>query len=161
MHHCGRVEGLLWRQGTVWVCSCRGCLVPTLFPMGPLETSLPDSQFTESMGYRCCLGEGSLGKLIQQPHTVQPPRAQDSTLRLGPAHPPLALGKVLLNLEADRWVDVPVQGRVPVNPRTKEGSWLPGDPGTRSAARQDSVHAGPCSIGKMSQEKVVPAGKDP
>lgn len=35
---------------------------------------------------------------------------------LSTAHPPLALGKVLLNLEADRWIDVPVQGCVPVNP---------------------------------------------
>lgn len=47
--------------------------------------------------------------------------------RRGP-HPPLALGKVLLDLEADGRVDVPVEGCVPVNPVDAEGTpgegWL-------------------------------------
>lgn len=42
-------------------------------------------------------------------------------------HPPLALGKVLLDLETDRGVDVPVEGSVSINPGgTGEPTWLLG-----------------------------------
>lgn len=44
--------------------------------------SLPTSQFKESTGYYCCLGEGHPGKPIHQPQIGQPPRAQDSMLSL-------------------------------------------------------------------------------
>lgn len=92
-------------------------LAPAFFSMGPLETTpcpLPSSKRAQGT---TVAGRGT-------PWETHPP-APDRPATQGPgqhaqplstAHPPLALGKVLLNLEADRWIDVPVQGCVPVNP---------------------------------------------
>jgi hypothetical protein len=59
-------------------------------------------------------------------------------------YPPFTLGKVLLDLEADRWIDVPMEGCVPVDPVDAGGDpvyWVAVD--IQPGDGQGSVHTGP------------------
>lgn len=118
MHHRSCVEGLLRKQGKCLVVLLQRLLGSCfLLPGGsgnhPAHFPVHREQHSELL----LSGRG-------MPWETLPP-APDRPASQGPgqhaqplstAHPPLALGKVLLNLEADRWIDVPVQGCVSINP---------------------------------------------